>query len=155
MVRLSFVALLLVAPAPLFAQAAAGAESITRAKVVANAEAEFARVDANKDGQMSRTEIENIQRASITARVNDRNKAMFAELDGDKNGQLSPTEFANASPAPKPDASMVLRVDTNKDGQVSLAEHRGATIDTFAQIDANKDGMITAAEVQVAAAKTK
>ncbi len=149
-VRFPLFALALVAPASLAAQAAAGAESVTRAKIVANAEAEFSRVDTNKDGQMSRAEIEAIQLASITARVNARNKALFAELDTDKNGQITPAEFARASPAPKPDATPVLRIDTNKDGQVSLAEHRNATIETFTKIDANKDGLITGLEVKAA-----
>ncbi len=153
MVRFPLFALALVAPAPLFAQAAGGVQSVTRAKIVANADAEFLRVDVNKDGQMSRTEIENTQRASISARVNARNKALFAELDSDKNGQISPAELAKASPAPEPDAAAVLRIDTNKDGQVSLAEHRAATIDTFTKIDANKDGMITATEVKAASEK--
>lgn len=153
MVRIALFALALAAPALAFAQPA-GVQSVPRAKIVANAEAEFARVDANKDGQMSRAEIENTQAAIITARVDANNKAAFAQLDGDKNGQISPSEFAKASPAPKPDASTVLRVDTNKDGQVSLAEHRNATIETFTKIDADKDGQITAAEVQAANKKS-
>ena len=149
MVRFPLFALALVAPAALLAQAGAP-QSISRAKIIANAEAEFARVDTNKDGQMSRAEIEASQLAAITTRVNARNNALFAELDSDKNGQISPVEFARASPAPKPDATPVLRIDANKDGQVSLAEHRGATIDTFTKIDANKDGLITGLEVKAA-----
>jgi Ca2+-binding EF-hand superfamily protein len=149
-VRFPLFALALVTPAAVLAQAGTP-QSVPRAKIVANAEAEFARVDANKDGQMSRAEIEASQLASITARVNARNKALFAELDTDKNGQISSVEFAKASPAPKPDATPVLRIDTNKDGQVSLAEHRNATIETFNKIDANKDGLITGLEVKAAA----
>ena len=149
MVRFSLFTLALVAAAPLSAQlSATTAKPVTRAQVVANAESEFARVDANKDGQMSRTEIETYQRTSATARVTARNKALFAELDADKNGQINAVEFAKASSVPKPDASFVLRIDANKDGQVSLAEHRGAAIETFTKIDANKDGTLTAAEVQ-------
>ena len=150
MSRLSFLALALTAPAALSAQAGS-VQSVTRAKIVANAEAEFARVDTNKDGQMSRAEIEASQLALITARVDARNKALFAEVDTDKNGQISPAEFAKASPAPKPDATPILRIDTNKDGQISLAEHRNATIETFTKLDTNKDGVITAAEVRAAA----
>ena len=149
MVRFPLFALALIAPTPLFAQAA-GVQSVPRATIVANADAEFKRVDTNKDGQMSRAEIETTQRTTFAARVDARNKALFAELDSDKNGQISPVEFAKATPVPKADASAVLRVDTNKDGQVSLAEHRSATIDTFTKIDTNKDGMITGAEVQAA-----
>lgn len=137
----------LLAAAPAFAQPG-GVTTVPRAKVVANAEAEFAKVDTNKDGQMSRAEIESFQRTSLTTRATARNTALFAELDSDKNGQLSAAEFAKAMPAPQVDASSVLRIDSNKDGQVSLAEHRAATLDTFTKIDTNKDGLLTAAEVQ-------
>ena len=151
MVRLSLFTLALVAAAPLSAQAAGDAGSLPRAKVVANAEAEFARVDANKDGKMSRLEIENFQRASLTTRATARNKAMFAELDADKNGQISAVEFAKATPVPRVDATDVLRIDSDKDGAISLAEHRAATLETFTQVDANKDGILTQAEVQALA----
>jgi Ca2+-binding EF-hand superfamily protein len=140
----------MVTPATLLAQAAAP-QSVPRAKIIANAEAEFARVDANKDGQMSRAEIEASQLKAITARVNARNTALFAQFDADKNGQITRAEFDRASPGPKPDATPVLRIDKNKDGQVSLDEHRNATIETFTKIDANKDGLITGLEVKSAA----
>src|SRR5688572_6108239 len=97
MVRLSLVAFGLAAAAPLAAQTTTAPSTVSRAQMTANAEAEFARVDANKDGQMSRTEIENYQRTSATARITARNKALFAELDADKNGQISAVEFAKAS----------------------------------------------------------
>ena len=143
-----FAAALIAAPA--FAQTSSET-TMPRAKVVANAEAEFGRVDTNKDGQMSRLEIENFQRAGLTARATARNKAMFAELDADKNGSISAAEFAKATPVPKPDATDVLRIDTDKDGQISLAEHRTATLATFTQVDTNKDGILTTAEVQALA----
>ncbi len=148
MVRAPLFALVLVA-SPLLAQATV--TTMPRAKFVSNSEADFARIDLNKDGQMSRVEIENFQRSAATAAATARNKAMFADLDSDKNGQISVAEFAKATPAPKVDASRVLRIDTNKDGQISLAEHRAATLDVFTQIDANKDGTLTAAEAQAAA----
>ena len=141
------------APAPAPAPAGSAPTSVPRAKVVANAEAEFARVDTNKDGQMSRPEIETFQRASLTAMATTRNKAVFTALDADKNGQLSAVEFAKLNSPPKVDASAVLTIDTNKDGQISLAEHRTATLATFTQLDANKDGALTAAEVQAATSK--
>jgi Ca2+-binding EF-hand superfamily protein len=138
----------------LTASAAAGAQTtgkstIARAEVVANAEAEFARVDANKDGQMSRTEIETFQRNSIMSAAAARNKALFNELDVDKNGQLSAAEFAKlSSGTPKIDASGILAIDSNKDGKVSLAEHKAATLETFVMLDTNKDGVLTDAEVR-------
>ena len=129
-------------------------KSVAKADVMTNADAEFARVDTNKDGQMSRVEIENFQRASTTRMMATRNAAIFKALDADKNGSLTAVEFAKLSAsAPKVDAAGVLRIDTSKDGQVSLAEHRAATLDTFTKIDANKDGMLTAAEVQASQPK--
>jgi hypothetical protein len=153
-IRSTLFAVALVASVPALAQAGGAAPSVPRAKAIAEAEAEFARVDVNKDGQMSRTEIETFQRSAATKLAAARKKAVFAALDTDKNGQLSPAEFAKLnSRAPTIDVSEVLRIDTNKDGQISLAEHRAATLETFTQFDANKDGILTAAEVQ--AARTK
>lgn len=150
MIRPTVFALAMIASAPLLAQPTA-IKTIQRAEVIANSETEFARVDANKDGQMTRAEIENFQRTRAIAVGTERNKEVFAMLDTDKNGQLSALEFAKLnSGTPKVDASSVLRIDTNKDGQVSLAEHRAATLDTFNKLDANKDGILTAEEVRAA-----
>lgn len=153
MVRSLLFTLALVAAAPLSAQAAGAAESVSRAKIAADAEAEFGRIDTNKDGQMSRVEIEAFQRVALAARATARNKAMFAELDSDKNGQISAAEFARATPVPKPDASGVLSIDTNKDGQISRAENSSARMASFDRFDSNKDGQLTAAEVEAATRK--
>jgi Ca2+-binding EF-hand superfamily protein len=148
MIRPTLFALALVATAPLVAQPTA-IKNIARAQVVANSEAEFVRVDANKDGMMTRAEIEGFLRTRAIEYGKTRNKEVFAALDADKNGQLSAVEFAKLnSGEPKVDATSVLRIDTNKDGKVSLAEHRAATLDTFTKLDANKDGMLTAEEVR-------
>ncbi len=144
-----------IASAASLAQAPTGVRTAPRAQIVANADAEFTKVDTNKDGQMSRIEIETFQRLTATTRLDQRNKAMFTTLDTDKNGQLSPAEFAKITPAPPVDADTVLRIDTNKDGQVSLAEHRAATLETFNKLDADKDGILTAAEVRAATAAVK
>jgi Ca2+-binding EF-hand superfamily protein len=159
-IRSTLFAVALVASGAALAQAQkpqpAAPTSMPRAKVVANAESEFARVDTNKDGQMSRAEIETFQRAAATEMRTRRNKAVFAALDSDKSGQISAAEFAKINAAPiKVDVSEVLRVDSNKDGQISLAEHRAATLDTFTQFDTNKDGTLTKAEVEAQAAKTR
>ena len=160
MIRSTVFACAVIASAPALAQtkvsSAGPVESVSRAKVVANAEAEFARVDTNKDGQMSRTEIETFQRAAAARIIAARNKAAFAVLDADKNGQISAAEFAKLNDTPiKVDPSSVLSIDTNKDGQISLAEHRSATVETFTQFDTNKDGVLTAAEAKAAAAAAK
>ena len=144
---------LLASATPAFAQAAPA--GMPRATLQADAEAEFARVDANKDGQMSRPEIETYQTARMNEALAARTKEVFAALDSDKNGQLSAAEFAKLNPPRKADAASVLAVDSNKDGQVSLAEHRSAALKTFDGLDANKNGILTAAEVDAARAKAK
>ena len=153
MIRTTLFALALTTSAAAFAQAGA-IQSIPRAKVVANAEAEFKEVDANKDGQMTRAEIETFQLNSIMAAAAARNKAMFGELDTDKNGQLSATEFARLSSGkPKVDASGVLSIDTNKDGKISTEEYRAPMLAMFNSVDSNKDGTISAQERSQAQAK--
>ncbi len=106
MFRPTLFALAMIASAPVLAQAT-GETTILRTKVVADGDAEFARVDTNKDGKMSRAEIETVQRTALTTRITARNKAMFAELDSDKNGQINASEFAKATPIPKADATEV------------------------------------------------
>ena len=46
----------------------------------------FAKLDTNKDGKLSKTEM-----------AKDPKATHFSMLDSDKNGSLSPTEFARAS----------------------------------------------------------
>lgn len=148
MIRPTLFILAVAVSAPLFAQPTE-VRNITRTQVVANSEAEFTRVDANKDGEMSRAEIESFLRSRAIAIGTARNKEVFAALDVDKNGQVTAAEFAKLnSGEPKVDAASVLRIDTNKDGKVSLAEHRAATLGTFNKLDANKDGTLTAEEVR-------
>ena len=43
---------------------------------------------------------------------------------------------------------MLAREDSNRDSQVSLVEHRAATLANFDRLDTDKDGMVTAAEMK-------
>lgn len=152
MFRQSLLAIALLAPAPLFAQAEP--PPLTRAKVTANVAVEFKKIDANNDGQLTKAEIEQAQLNAIRERIQARNRALFAMLDADKSGQISAAEF-NKLPAaaPRPDASNLLRFDTSKDGKISSAEHSTATFANFDRMDANKDGTVSVAEMRAAAAK--
>ena len=148
----SFAILMVAAAGPLAAQA--GGQSIAKAQWLSQAETEFTQVDTNKDGKMSRAEIETFQRAAAARLIATRNKQIFTALDADKNGQVSAAEFAKLSnPNPKVDVSNVMSVDTNKDGSVSLAEHKAATLQTFTTGDANKDGTLTTAELEALSRK--
>lgn len=153
MYRHSIFAAALLTPATLLAQAAAP-PALTRTAVAANVDAEFKKIDTDKDGQASKAEIEAAQLSAIKMRVQARNKALFTLLDTDKNGQISTAEFNNLpAGAPRPDASNLLRFDANKDGKMSSAEHSKATFANFDRMDANKDGTVSVAEMQAGGAK--
>src|SRR5512139_2983621 len=134
-------------PAALAAQADT---SLPRAQFITEMDAEFRKMDADKNGQLTRAEIEQFQKLQALAQAQARNQALFAQLDSDGNGQLSPAEFSKmSSPPPAANGQAVIaRMDGNRDGQVSLVAHRTATLSNFDRLDTNKDGIVTAAEMK-------
>ena len=111
---------------------------------------QFRKMDADKNGLLSRVEIEQFQKLAALAEAQARNRALFVQLDTDKNGQLSPAEFAKVTaPSPAANAAPMLgREDGNRDGQISLVEHRTATLANFDRLDSDKDGVVTPAEMK-------
>ena len=74
---------------------------LPRAQFIAGMDGEFRKMDADRNGQLSKSEIEQFQTQQLAAQGRTRNKALFVQLDKDKNGQLSQSEFARiATPAP-------------------------------------------------------
>lgn len=147
MFRTIVAVLVLAAPHAALAQATA---SIPRAQFIADMDTQFRKMDADKNGQLTRTEIEQFQKLTAIAEAQARNRALFAQLDADKNGQLSPAEFAKVT-APSPTANaqpMIARMDSNRDSQVNLIEHRTATLANFDRLDTDKDGIVTPAEMK-------
>ena len=109
-------------------------------------------MDADKNGQVTRSETEAFQRAVAVAESGARARALFSKLDTDRNGQLSMAEFAKAQSGP-PQVNgqpFVTQLDANKDGKVSLVEHRAGKLRRFDNIDSDKDGTVTAAEMRAA-----
>ncbi len=127
-------------------------QPIPRAQFIAQMDSQFRSMDADKNGQLTRAEIEQHQNQSTLADAKARNRALFGQLDADKSGFISPAEFAKltASPAPANGQAMVAREDRNRDNQVSLIEHRAATLANFDRLDTDKDGIVTAAEMKAA-----
>jgi EF hand len=123
---------------------------LPRATVENGVKANFARMDGNKDGFVTRAESEAAREALVTARMN----AMFAALDGDKNGSISRAEFIAANrkamsnatgSAGAPDREFSA-ADTNKDGRVSQAEALAGPMRMFTAADVNKDGTLSVQE---------
>lgn len=141
-------------PAPARPAASAPAQQaarpLGRAQFIADMDTEFRKMDADKNGQLTATEIEQFQRIQALAQAQARNRQAFAQLDADRNGQLSPAEFAKmAVPARIPGSQAMLgRMDGNRDKQVSLVEHRAATLVNFDRLDTDKDGVVTPAEMK-------
>ncbi len=150
MSRPSIFTLLLLAPAPLLAQAAAPApQPIPRAAFIGTMDGEFRKIDADRDGEITRAEIEQFQRAAAAARVQALRGQLFAGLDADRSGQISAAEFTRMPiNPPRTDATTLLRFDTSRDGKVSLLEHRTATLANFDRMDSDKDGVVSAAEMR-------
>ena len=113
---------------------------------------QFRLMDVDKNGQLTRAEIEQHQLQSALAEAKARNRAQFVELDANKNGQISPAEFAKLTPptAAANAGPMLARDDLNRDSQISLVEHRSATLANFDRLDTDKDGVVSAAEMKAA-----
>ena len=127
-----------------------GPQPILRAAFIAQMDAQFGKIDSDKDRQLTLTEIEQFEQQRALTEAQARNEALFDRLDVNKNGQISATEFAKlvTGPAAVSAQPMLSREDSNRDGHISLAEHRTATLANFDRIDANKDGVVTPAEMR-------
>lgn len=122
---------------------------LARNDFIRSMDIEYSKMDADKNGQLTRAEIEQFQRSSAVAQSRRRNQALFAALDADRNGQVSAAEFARLpSGPPRVDATGLLRFDTSRDGGVSLIEHRAGTLANFDRLDSDKNGSVTPAEMK-------
>jgi hypothetical protein len=107
---------------------------------------DFAAIDADKDGKITKAELE----AHRAARV--------AAVDADKDGKLSATELKAqameraAARADEMVARMIERHDSDGDGLISAAEMAAgpAPGDIFDRIDRDGDGAISMAEAEAA-----
>ena len=106
---------------------------------------EFKQMDADKNGIVTKKEIEDFQRATSILVAQQRNIALFQALDKDKNGQLTPAEFANLPMnVAQPNAAPVLaQTDTNRDGQITMVEYRTGKLASFDRMDTDKDGIVS------------
>lgn len=125
---------------------------VPRSAYLETMDGEFKRMDADKNGILTKTEIEFFQRATAMQEARARHDAIFNELDSDRNGQLSKAEFALAqNPARPTNPSPLLgQADLNRDQTVTLVEYRTAKLGIFDRMDADKDGVVSVAELRAA-----
>ena len=172
----------------------------SRTEVVAKVREHFARMDANRDGFLTKDEAEagrKVMKERVRSRIGDRRErrverhaervarnpdAGFDRIDANKDGSISRAEYASAreqrverrivrhdtgapgahgahgahgAAATAPHHGMAMHrfagvgghmftmADANKDGRVSLQEATDAAVRHFDMADANRDGRIT------------
>lgn len=126
------------------------ASDLPRAMFIATMDGEFRRRDGDGNGVISRAELERYEAAAAFAAAQLQNRQLFQRLDADRNGALSPGEFAAlvSAPAAVDVSAQMVRMDPNRDQQITLIEYRAATLAGFDRLDADHDGVVTAAEMR-------
>lgn len=143
---------------------------VTRAQLVAELDARFAKLDANGDGNISAAE----QKAAREARFAERFKRM--DLDGNGSITLAEMQAAHERRGDRGEAGAEHRgrhggrrhfggwggwgggrgnADANGDGLTSKAEFQTMALQHFDRSDADRNGVLTAAERQQARAAMK
>lgn len=137
------------APAPIIAPAPV---PVPRTDFIATMDTQFRHMDADKDGIVTRKEIEDFQQAMSFMVIDNQRRALFAALDTDHNGVLTPQEFAHLNmPAPKISADADLQqADLDHDGKITLVEWRTAKLRNFDNMDTDKDGVVSVEEMRAA-----
>jgi Ca2+-binding EF-hand superfamily protein len=135
---------------------------ISKAEMTAAADARFARMDADKDGQLTPKDRD--------LKRSERLDARFAALDTDRNGQISKAEFAAGHQARadkraerggpegrrwggrhhRGPGGFGPMAGAGKDGTVTKAQFLAGATERFDRLDANKDGFVTADEMKTA-----
>ncbi len=126
---------------------------VTRIAISDKLNADYADLDADKDGKATAEEINarliKTAEADIEVLRKARDEA-FAKLDTNSDGSVSKAEFEARAPLPKikePDPKPFLdRFDADKDGAISQDEFRAPTLANFEKMDRNKDGTLSPAE---------
>jgi len=170
MLLLSAAALGAVALAPALAQSVQTphsghhlAQPMTRTAVVQKVQEHFARLDSNRDGFVTKAEMETAKanwRENAPERAEKRQSKRFDRLDSNDDGSISRSEFDSAH-GKSADHKRMMRhggfaghmfemADANKDGRVSLQEATTAAAAHFDGADANHDGTLTREEMRAA-----
>ncbi|BBD99888.1 calcium-binding protein [Sphingobium amiense] len=131
---------------------------ISKAEMTAALEARFARMDIDRDGQLTPKDRDLKRQERLGAR--------FAQMDTDGNGQISKAEFTAAHEAraekrgaggtqghkwrggPRRDPGMAG--PAGRDRAVTKADFIARGMTMFDRADANKDGFVTADEMKAA-----
>ena len=140
---------------PVIAQLGQGRQQgATRAQVQAKVGAMFARVDANRDGFVTKAEGQAFRtavRGDRRADRSERREARFARLDANRDGSISRAEFMTPrraeDRAERRENRMERRAE-RRERKMERRANRGLRMGAraFERMDANKDGRVSLAE---------
>ena len=127
----------------------ARAQPLLRGSFLATMDEEYGKIDVNKDGIVTKAELQaDHERRAMTAAIAQA-RALFARFDTDRNGQLSADEFIRASvgqPKKQDVTAVMARLDTNRDSKVTIVEYRELTLAAFDRLDVDKNSVLSEAE---------
>lgn len=152
------------APTPVAPRAHMQDRTQTRADVAQHVQSMFARLDADRNGWLTKAEADAGKEQRRGMRSERRADHTFEQLDTDRNGSISRAEF-DAAHAKRGErmaehrhdrmekggmagghmlgGRMFEMSDANRDGRVSLQEATASALQHFDMADANRDGQIT------------
>jgi Ca2+-binding EF-hand superfamily protein len=116
----------------------------------------FTRLDTNKDGVLTKDELQAIEKDPRQAKGAERIAASFDKLDRDKDGMVTQEEMREARTtrmaAFKEQAATRFReADKNSDGMLSKEETQAGMprlAERFDKLDQNKDGQLSPEEMR-------
>ncbi len=148
--------------------AEAAGKPMTRADVETRVKQRFAKIDADRNGSVTKAEID----GGRNAKMKERQDRHFTAMDANQDGLISRAEF-DAGHAGRKHAEMKHggskhqgrrgfghgkmfdRSDANADGKLTLAETMAKAMARFDAFDANKDGTLTPEERKAAREKMR
>jgi Ca2+-binding EF-hand superfamily protein len=132
-------------------------QGMTRAEMEARVRANFGRVDANRDGYVTREEAQAVRRSVRTERRGDRQagrEAAFARLDANRDGSISRTEFLERRQTAERGDRRARRAERRAERREWLVARRQGGMRlggrVFERIDADRDGRVSLAEATTA-----
>ena len=109
--------------------------------------AAFDRLDANKDGMISRDEFAKGREVRIEKRIAMREGGHGADAAPGAKHKMRMHRMGGGGMG---GGHMIVMADTDKDGRITLAEAEAMALKHFDQMDANRDGRVTPEERRAA-----